>query len=270
VLQTNERGRVIYRNTVKSMFLNEVIPVVRPAPHARRDPVANSLPSAPPAPGSWAAAVQHGIKRLPVVNTLNHQPKKRQSDGGAAVYAPQPPLSNPKTNSKSSYQQGQPNLKPQPTQEQHPVVQPPHPAVEMNAHLNALDARLAALEHRLSKMDMTTTTERLLHNVEMLTARLEQHVQQSNAIFAILNQRFTLWSAGNALQPELNSEASPSPSPSPSVRPPLPSLPLQPVSSAMTCTQPEPAAAPRDHSLTTEHSASAHPARDNGSAARHG
>jgi hypothetical protein len=270
VLQTNQRGRVIPRTAAHSIFLNEVVPVVRPAAPARRDPVASPASGAPPAPGSWAAVVQHGVKRLPVVNTLNHRPKKKQSGGAAAGAVPQD-----SSNTKPLHQQRQEHpsqQKQKQKQPQHPQAQGQQPAerpvAEKSAPLQELDARLAALEQRLNKIDTTTTLQRVMTSLEKLTARFDEHVQQVNATLSILCQHFQLSSPRSVPQPESNSGDFPSPVAVGQVPRLTLSSSRPPAGSAMTDTRS--AAAPCGDSLATEHSASAHPARDNGSAARHG
>jgi hypothetical protein len=84
VQEARGQGRVIAGRD-KTIFLNETVPVVRPAPAQRRAPTAVV---SPPAPGSWMAAVLHGVKRAATSSTINHQPRKRDKPTMAGVSEP--------------------------------------------------------------------------------------------------------------------------------------------------------------------------------------
>ena len=99
VRQTNARGRTLRGTPLQSIFLNEHVPVIaRPSASARSSHSATVTTTSSsqlsvgagflPPPGSWAAAVQHGMKRLADVSTLNHRPRKQPLTTGAVKERP--------------------------------------------------------------------------------------------------------------------------------------------------------------------------------------
>ena len=80
--RTNTHGKVMYSLGSRKVCLNETVPAVQPMPVHSRSAEAGQAgrprgARPPPAAGSWAAAVLHGVKRLPTANTLDHRPKKK-------------------------------------------------------------------------------------------------------------------------------------------------------------------------------------------------
>jgi hypothetical protein len=289
VFQSGPRDRTIPR-THHTVFLNQVVPVVRPAPTARREPLIGTTTAAPPAPGTWAAAVLHAVQRLPASDTLNHRPKKRKSGGGNGAGA------SPKTPSRdqpvrqaaqssspplSARQQGQQQ---QPQQQQH--AQPHRQQSPVHPAKDEFDSRFAALEQRLHQIE-TTATQRLhraLTNVEALTNRFDEHAKQLTRVVEQLERvssTLNLVCAHLRLSPPLPPTTVVPPSvgvpttltPSAATfSPQLMQRSLQPSSDMMT----EDSAVDSSDTLlqasgsTSRSSASAHPARMNGSAVCNG
>ena len=101
--RTNTHGKVMYSLGSRKVCLNETVPAVQPMPvHSRPAEAGQAVrlrgARPPPAAGSWAAAVLHGVKRLPTANTLDHRPKKKaagpaSSGSGAALQSGPAPSS---------------------------------------------------------------------------------------------------------------------------------------------------------------------------------
>ena len=322
VQQTNARGRVLRSTPLQSIFLNEQIPVMaRPSASARSPhsvtvttTFSSSQPSSGPGsgslppPGSWAAAVQHGVKRLPDVSTLNHRPRKQPSTTGAAaagsVGAKNTP--SPPTQKKQQLQQSQQQtLKPtsvsthsQPSQSQQPTAPVsslptsalgaatgPAADFQRSAAWQELVARNAAMEQRLNEIQTASTAAlaTVTRSLEMVTAQLAEQQRMFNTnlnmVVAQLSEQAALNMSLRAMLERFL----------PTYQPQLPSLPMPPPASSAhrggtsvsvgshdnaTFARGNPPAEVGDPltmsvSLTSEDSAHASPAR-NGQGARHG
>jgi hypothetical protein len=202
VLESNSRGRINRFTPRRSIFLNEQVPVTRrpviPA-NQRVTAVSYAQASSPPPPGSWAAAVLHGVKRLPDLSTLNHRPKKKTSDSTNAndnggVRNTVPPKSQQQPPQKH---QQQPKSSPtaattQPTASNTTAAAAPLHQSESVAW-QELEARNAAMEQRLNEMQAASSSmlERLTRSMESITVQLAEqqrtfalHLQEQMAVNA--------------------------------------------------------------------------------------
>jgi hypothetical protein len=206
--RTNTRGRIIYSLGSRKVCLNETVPAVRPMPSQSR-PQAASGPTVaaaaatqvqqrsaaarlPPPTGSWAAVVQHSVKRLPNNNTFDHRPRKKaagSSSSPASAVSPShalqslsgTPKSNPAGHPKaSSAQLSQPNAQPDgggisiPSGSRLPKAQPASESTvdpNMAGALQQLEARLIAMEQRMTTADVSGTLLRLTQNMDRLEAQ---------------------------------------------------------------------------------------------------
>jgi hypothetical protein len=220
VQQTNAHGRVLRNTPLRSIFLNEQVPVIARPPASVRSShratvtvtttSSSSLPSlgpgpqpgSPPPPGSWAAAVQHGVKRLPDVSTLNHRPRKQLSATVAAVAGAVGAKSthSPPAQKKQQQQghQQQPTSVPkhsQPPQPQQPTAPASSlptspltaatasaPDFQHSAAWQELVARNAAMEQRLNEIQAASTAAlaTVTRNLEIVTAQLAEQQRMFN------------------------------------------------------------------------------------------
>ena len=199
VLQSNNRGRAIRNSPLQSIFLNDQVPVIpRAAPLRQRTSmgtISTAQTSPTPPPGSWAAALMNGAKRLPVLPTLDHRPKKKKSATIGAV---------------SNVHQGQQPQQVLRQQQNQPRTLLPSPASPVTASTTAgrvvtnfeqttawqeLIARNASMEKRLTEMQTASTTllDSLTRNIESLAAQLTEqrrHVDASIAAMATMTTHF--------------------------------------------------------------------------------
>jgi hypothetical protein len=189
VLQANSRGRAIFNLPRTSVYLNDSVPVLRPPVNDRRLPDAprTSL-TAPPTVTPFLAAVLAGIKRVPVVSTLDHRPKKKTVTPASEA---------------SAQQQGQPDravlpaaskrTAPPTTAVTPSISAPPSPS-NTDVALQQLAERLALLEQRLTTPTpdpaiaaLTLNMQSLTRNLEALTARFETQQKEQAVLTTSLN-----------------------------------------------------------------------------------
>jgi hypothetical protein len=215
--QTDARGRVMRNSPLLSIFLNETVPVIpRVLPAQRRAALASpsaagDAASAPP-PGSWAAAVMLGVKRLPDTVTLDHRPKKNvkppaefKRNGGGATgppSGPPPKAKQPQQQHKQSTTWKQPMTPPSqtgnpsapssstaPRTAQATVVdfQQSDAWKEMLARQAACEQRqnaaMAALEQRLNDLQASTSSavDAMTRTLDAITTRFEQRLDISSS-----------------------------------------------------------------------------------------
>jgi hypothetical protein len=302
IQETNAYGRALRNAPLRTIFLNDQVPVIRPPASAQKMRASSLMSNAkpPPLPGSFAAAVIQGVKRLPDISTLNHRPKKK------TLTEETPPPSRQKQKQQQQ-QQKQQQLQPkQQKLSQH--LQPSTPSqnttsntaptrdITLSPEWQALVARNAEMEKRFDAMNTTSASvlQTLTRNLDTVMAQLSdqqraftntvQHVMAQFESQAMMNNYFTATLASIAQKLGVTVAVAPSAS-----------LSHQP-SAAITLTQPQPvqnplprqvhpgllpqahmrtdgptsyAATTNTFSLISEVSASANPAR-NGSAASHG
>jgi chemotaxis protein histidine kinase CheA len=232
VWRTTSRGRIVYSEGTRPLCLNETMPVVHPLPAQRRAP-ATDRPSPgsarpPPPAGSWAAAVLHGVKRLPVANTLDHRPKKRSIAPNSAPIAPQPSdssskaatpqpghrpaVSAPKANDKqpTANQSGSTGKARATVPAQSSAPARPGPHGLSNTALDQVNARLDGLEQLMSTLEgFAPTLTRVTQTMEAFASRLseqqrstaEQQRVTSDALTALAHQLGMLNHRLDAMQP---------------------------------------------------------------------
>lgn len=165
--EANSRGRAVRNAPLRSVYLNEHVPVVtaRPSMLLRKQSAAaavvSTAPSAPlPPAGSWASAVLCGVKRLSVVSTLDHRPKKKQSASERAA------VSGAAFNLTGAQAPGP--LPDSATPAHHDV------AMEQSAAWQSLLLRNTEMEKRLTEMSAVSASvqEVLTRNLEKITTQL--------------------------------------------------------------------------------------------------
>jgi hypothetical protein len=208
--RTNARGRVLYSLGTRKVCLNETVPTVQPIPsHSKpvlpakaRGPAEGATSSStarqPPPAGSWAAAVQLGVKRLSVTNTLNHRPKKKSQD---TTPQPGPSGSLPKPPKPQTQSAGRPNTSGQPTDTTRSQATMPQ---QVQARLDAMEQLIAKLQ-----ADHATTFDKLAQTMDSFTAGIaeqqriifEQQRSTTDALGAITQQLTMLSQRMFATQP---------------------------------------------------------------------
>ena len=201
--ETNARGRIIPNTPPRFIFFTERPPVAanpKPVSQQRATLAAFRAGAAtsPPPPGSWAAAVLHGAKRLAEVVTLNHRPKKSSkqpsSDVQRSGVAGSPPKVSPRAQQSHHQQQHQRQHAPggdQPklsgSQATHTTASaaasntatstaPPALDILQTSAWQELVAHNAALEQRLTAMENASTTmyANISRTMNALTAQLDK------------------------------------------------------------------------------------------------
>ena len=222
VWRTTTRGRIMFSENTRLICLNEKVPVLRPLPgHSRAPPALSGgghSPAAarqPPAAGSWAAAAQHGVKRLPVTNTLDHRPKKKSNDT-----ASQPSSSSLKPPASQMQSSGQPN----------PSRQPADSARSEAAIPKHVQDRLDAMEQLMAQVraDHAASMDSVTHSMHgYMQGFAEQMEGLRNMVHVLTQHMMTLsqWSlpvqaehatshsSSAALRPPCADEPSPLPWP---------------------------------------------------------
>jgi hypothetical protein len=198
IQETNTYGRVIRNTPLRTVFLNDQVPVVR-SPTSTRPKVGAMIASTsqaqpPPTPGSWAAAVLQGVKRLPDNPTLNHRSRKRQPAVAQAPPAPpqqQRQQQQQQQRQRQKQQSASEHLQPSPPSTQVPSNSPSNPDIRMGAAWQELMARNAEMEQRLNEMSSTSASlmENLTRNLNAVVIQLDDQRQAFTAALAsVTNQ----------------------------------------------------------------------------------
>ena len=183
--RTNARGRVLYSLGSRKMCLNETVPAIQPIPSHSRPltpaPAGRPLAArAPPAAGSWAAAVLHGVKRLPTSNTLHHRPKKKGTES--------PSVPGGANQSRSASPSGA-----LPTGTTGPVSAPKR-AQQSAVQRDAGASHAAGDPHQLAAQSAPITdsaTLKMLQQLETRLTALEQSLASTNAVNASIAKTLT-------------------------------------------------------------------------------
>jgi hypothetical protein len=195
--ETDARGRFMPNTPPRYIYLTERAPAVprqQPAPLRAAAGTVASLRAAattsPPSPGSWAAAVLQGAKRLSEVTTLNHRPKKNPKPTTTASPAGPPSTTPPQQQHQRQHPQ-HPTLpkQPKPSGNQAPyspasapsssaatTTAPPTVDIQQTSAWKELQARSAAMEQRLTDMQASTSSmlNAMAHNLEIVSAQLDE------------------------------------------------------------------------------------------------
>jgi hypothetical protein len=251
IQEANVYGRVLRNTPLRNVFLNDQMPVVR-SPTSTRPKggamiASMLLPQSPPAPGSWAAAVLQGVKRFPDTPTLDHRPKKRQP---AVAQSPptQPQQQQQQQQQRPKQQSASEHVQPSPPSTQVPSNRPSNPDIRMSAAWQELMARNAEMEQRLDSMSAASASlmETITRNLDAVVAQLNDQRQALTAGMASMANQL-------AAQTTINDQFR---------------LTLATIAQKLGLT--EGMGVPLMTALPAMNSASASPARQNGSAVRNG
>ena len=210
IQETNTYGRVVRNAPLRNIFLNDQVPVTRrQVPAQRRAGAASTTANQPPPPpGSWAAAVLHGVKRLPTSHTLDHRPKKKATEspsmpGNARQSRPAPqigalptgttgPVIAPEGVQQPAAQQG--------NGASHATRGPQQPAAQSSPVADSATLKmLQQLETRLTAMEQSLATTNAVNKsianaLTQLTGNisaLNQQQQTTSAALSTITQQLT-------------------------------------------------------------------------------